>query len=311
LLELVARQGLLIVFLNVFLHESGIPLPAEPTLLVAGSLAASGLPGLPALVGVALLAVLIPNIAWYLIGRRFGGRVLALLCRMSLSPDSCVTSTQNAFARWGGASLVAAKFIPGFSIVAPPLAGAARMRFSSFLVYDLLGALLWAGACLGAGFVFHRQIVAVLAAVDGSEAWIAGTVVAVIGGYLAWKIWRRRRGLDDQRLVRISVEDLKRLVDEGHGPVVIDVRNSVGLKLDPYRIPGAMPFDPAALQETVAKLPAGREVVVYCTCPNDAGAAQVARLLMDLGIHSARPLHGGLRAWLAAGYPVERDAVAA
>ncbi len=135
LVSVVAERGLLLVFANVLLQQLGVPVPAEPTLVVAGSLAARGLLPLPQLVGSTWLAVLIADSTWYWMGRRYGNQVLRVVCRLALSPDSCVRSTEQSFARWGLKSLAVAKFIPGFSMVAPPMAGAMRVRWSTFLLF--------------------------------------------------------------------------------------------------------------------------------------------------------------------------------
>ncbi|HSS45457.1 MAG TPA: DedA family protein, partial [Thermoanaerobaculia bacterium] len=156
LIASVARFGVPFIFANVFLEQIGLPIPALPTLIVAGALSAEG--KLPA--GEVLLVVLAATLAadsfWYGLGRRYGFRILKTLCRISLSPDSCVRQTTSILEKWGMPSLLVAKFIPGFSTVAPPLAGATGARLSVFLVYDGGGALLWAGGGFAAGIVFHR-----------------------------------------------------------------------------------------------------------------------------------------------------------
>src|SRR5512140_3373298 len=158
LTALLAHYGLVLVFVNVFLVQAGVPVPAVPTLMVAGALAAGSGPGLPAILAVAVVGSLLGDAIWYAAGRIYGMRVLQLLCRISISPDSCVRETETRFTRWGAVSLLVAKFVPGFATVAPPLAGAMRISCGSFLVYSAIGAGLWAGAAAGAGRLFHRQI---------------------------------------------------------------------------------------------------------------------------------------------------------
>ena len=67
---------------------------------------------------------MIGDASWYIAGRAYGGRVMKLLCRISLTPDICVSQTQRSFERWGAKALLVAKFVPGLSMIAPPLAGA-------------------------------------------------------------------------------------------------------------------------------------------------------------------------------------------
>src|SRR5689334_389156 len=97
--ELIARYGLALVFANVLVEQIGAPVPAIPTLVVAGALAAEGQFSPFAIFGVAFLGCMIGDVLWYAAGRRFGRRVMNLLCRMSLSPDSCVRQTEGRFER--------------------------------------------------------------------------------------------------------------------------------------------------------------------------------------------------------------------
>lgn len=130
-----------VVFANVLLQQLGLPLPVLPTLLLAGSLAAS-LPRLAALLTLAVCAAILADRAWYLVGRRFGTRVLAWMCKLSINPGSCISQTADRFGRWGAWSLLLAKFIPGFSAVAAPLAGVLHMPVHRFTLAAASGAAL-------------------------------------------------------------------------------------------------------------------------------------------------------------------------
>jgi membrane protein DedA with SNARE-associated domain/rhodanese-related sulfurtransferase len=305
LVSVIAEQGLLLVFANVLLQQLGVPIPAEPTLVVAGSLAARGLLPLPSLVGVTWLAVLIADSTWYWLGRRYGNQVLRVVCRLALSPDSCVRNTEQTFSRWGLKSLAVAKFIPGFSMVAPPMAGAMRVRWSSFLLFDLLAAVLWSSVGIGAGLIFYRQVDRVLAALAGLGGRAPVVGVILLAAFVGWKWIQRRRFYRSLRMARISVSELKRLIDAGVSPVVFDVRTATARERDPQRIPGAIAFDPSQVDAVVPELPDEREVILYCNCPSEASAARIARLLMDRGIRSVRPLAGGLQAWIDAGFEAD------
>ena len=137
----VERNAVPVVFVNVLLEQLGVPVPAVPTLLLAGSLAATPLT-LGKVLAAAVLASLVADLVWYVAGRSLGYRVLAGLCYLSINPASCVTQTEARFVRWGLPSLVIAKFIPGFSTVAPPIAGALRLPLPGFLLAAGIGALL-------------------------------------------------------------------------------------------------------------------------------------------------------------------------
>jgi rhodanese-related sulfurtransferase len=243
--------------------------------------------------------------AWFVAGRRYGSRVLGLLCRISLSPDSCVRQTEFRFERWGMLTLVLGKFIPGLSTVAPPLAGAMRVSWPAFVVFNLLGIALWAGAAIGAGMALHPGIEELLARLEGLGLTAAGLVAALLAGYIALKWWERRRFYKMLRVARISAEQLRSLFDGGKEPVVVDLRSPAARGVDRRFIPGALAMDLGELARRFSELPKDREVIFYCTCPNEASAASAARQLIDLGYRRVRPLEGGLDAWIAAGYRVE------
>lgn len=309
LVGLVVEYGLLLVFANVLLEQLGAPVPAIPTLVVTGALAADGKLSPALVLGVAVLASALSDGIWFVAGRRYGHRVLKTLCRVSLSPDSCVSQTETIFERWGAGSLLVAKFVPGFSTVAPPLAGAMGLRSGPFLLYDSLGAALWAGAGIGVGMLFHDQIDRVFDFLDRFGASAVVLLGALLGAFIAFKWWERRRFYKALRMARISVADLHRLASERRAPVIVDVRSSIARQRDPRRIPGARAMSVDELDERLAGLPIDRDIVLYCNCPNEASAAHIARLLMDRGFRRVRPLEGGLDAWAAAGLPVEEDAV--
>jgi membrane protein DedA with SNARE-associated domain/rhodanese-related sulfurtransferase len=303
--RLITEYGLALVFANVLLEQLGLPIPAVPTLVVAGALAAEGELSPLAVFGVAFVACMIGDGIWFLAGRRYGRRVMAFLCRVSLSPDSCVRQTEFRFERWGRLTLVLSKFIPGLSTIAPPLAGAMRLGWPSFLLLNGLGVVIWAGVAIGAGMAFHTEINEFIVRLEGLGTLAAEVVGVLLGGYIALKWWERRRFYRTLRIARIGAADLRALMDGGRRPVVVDVRSPGTRDLDPRFIPGALAMDMAEVDRRLEQLPADREIIFYCTCPNEASAAQVAKKLIALGYTKVRPLRGGLDAWIAAGYEVE------
>jgi len=305
-LNFVARYGLALVFANVLAEQLGIPLPAVPTLIVAGALAADGRLSVTGLFAASILACVVADGLWFAAGRRYGLGILKLLCRISLSPDSCVRETESRFERWGAVGLVLGKFIPGVSTVAPPLAGAMHIGWARFLLFATLGSVLWSGAAIGTGLVFHRQIAALLDRLEDLGLVAVAIVAALLAAFIAFKWWERRRFYRTLRLARISVGELRKLMDEGRDPVVVDVRSPSVRSLDGRYIPGALAIDLADVDRRRAELAAERDIVFYCTCPNEASAAIAAKRLMELGYTRVRPLLGGLDEWIAAGYEVER-----
>ena len=303
---LITQYGLLLVFLNVLIEQVGVPVPAVPTLMVASALAAHGELSLPGVVGVALLACLLGDLLWYEAGRRFGGGVMRTLCRISLSPDSCVRQSEMRFQRWRGGMLLVAKFVPGLSTVAPPLVGAMGLRRSTFLLLDGLGSLLWITVAVALGYAFANQIDLVLTALANAGTVALELVVALLALYIAIKWWQRQRLLHALRMARITADELNRAMAGGDAPVVVDVRSGPGRVLDTRIIPGALLADPKSVGEMVRGLAPDRELVMYCSCPNEATAATAAKLLMAAGYRNVRPLLGGLDAWAAGGYPIDR-----
>jgi len=301
--------GLGFVFLNVLLEQLGLPVPAVPTLVVAGAVAASGRMSAPTLYALAVAACALADGTWYFAGRTYGGRVMTLLCQISLSPDSCVSETQSAFERWGPKALVFAKFVPGLGLIAPPLAGATRMHFGRFIGLSVLGACLWVGAALLGGVLLRTQIERLLPQAAQVGGALAVILVLLLASYIAYRWWERRRFFTALNMARISVDELRRQMEAGAAPVIVDVRSSTAQTLELRRIPGArhVPVQDAARH--LSELPRDREIILYCTCPNEASAAKVARLLMSHGFERVRPLKGGLEAWIEAGYSVETISV--
>ena len=303
--DLLAQYGLGLVFVNVLVEQAGLPLPAIPTLVLAGALAGDGELSPAAVFAAALGASMLGDAAWFAAGRRYGSRVLKLLCRISLSPDSCVRQTEFRFERWGALTLVLGKFIPGLSTVAPPLAGAMRLSWPSFLLLNGAGIAAWAGMAIGAGMLFRDGIVRVVERLERLGAAGAYALLALLAAYVALKWWERRRFYKALRVARITAEQLRGLFEGGKNPVIVDLRSPAARGLDRRFIPGALEMDLGEVTRRLPELPAEREVIFYCTCPNEASAASAARQLIDLGYRRVRPLEGGLDAWIAAGYEVE------
>lgn len=263
--HLLAQYGLLLVFANVFLTQLGLPVPAIPTLVVAGALVYDGQIGLAPLLVVAVAASLVGDAPWFVAGRSYGYRVLKTLCRIAIEPDSCVKQTENIFERWGARSLLVAKFIPGFATVAPPLAGAMRLGFIPFVLYTATGALLWAGASIALGMVFHAEVEWVLARLQSMGVGALVLIVAIVGGYIGIKSFERYLLIRLLRMVRISVDELHDLLQRETKPVVLDVRSATARRLDPRRIPGAIAVDIAAPEVHLAAVAPDQDVVVYCS----------------------------------------------
>lgn len=293
-----------VVFVNVLLEQLGLPVPAVPTLLVAGSLALTmGQAG--QVLAAAIVASLIGDWAWFRLGSLFGYRVLAGLCRLSINPASCVTQTEARFIRWGLGSLLIAKFIPGFSTVAPPIAGALRMSLKGFLLASAAGAALWAGIAIGAGWTLRGAVPRALAVLDQHASVALALSIVAAGLWLAWKLWRKYLFRRSSVLPHITIDELLNAMAGERPPLLLDLRGAVMLA-ETGSIPGAIATDHDRLHEAVVGWPKDQPVVTLCACPEDAGAIKAARSLLDHGFHSVRPLAGGYEAWLSA--TANRDA---
>jgi len=262
---LLAQYGLVLVFVNVLIHQAGIPVPAVPLLIVTGALVQQGQLSLALLLGVVVLASLLADIPWFYAGRRYGYPILNALCRVAIEPDTCVKQTENIFERWGAPSLLVAKFIPGFSIVAPPLAGTMRLAFMPFVAYSAGGAAVWAGVAIGAGMLFHAEVNRALAWLEETGPGVLAAIAAVILFYVVFKWIERWLFIRVLRMARISTDELHGLLQGGEKPVILDARSATARKLDPRRIPGAIAVDINAPERALPPVAPDRDIVVYCT----------------------------------------------
>jgi membrane protein DedA with SNARE-associated domain len=262
---LLAQHGLSLVFFNVLLTQSGVPLPAVPILVIAGAFVAQGQMGLAPLVVATVIASLIGDTLWYFAGRRYGYRVLRTLCRIAIEPDSCVKQTENVFERWGPPSLMLAKYIPGFSTAAPPLAGTMRLGLPAFLVYSAVAALLWAALPIALGAVFHTEVDVALAWLESMGGTAAAIIAALVLLYASAKMLQRALLIRLLRMVRIGPAELRELMGQEPGPIIFDVRSATARRLDPRRLPGAIAVDIEHPQAAMVEVPPERDIVVYCS----------------------------------------------
>jgi len=286
------------VFLNVFIQQLGVPVPAVPTLLLAGSLVLT--PGAIApILAAAVLASLLADWIWYVAGRLFGYRVLAGLCKFSINPSSCIGQTEARFIRWGLPSLLFAKFIPGFSTVAPPIAGAMRMSLLGFMFAAGLGAGLWAGLVLGMGWLLKDEVADAIYSFDRHAQCAVFVVISVIAIWLGWKVLQRIRFRKLSKIPHISNTELLQAMASENAPLLLDLRGTA-IIAQFGMIAGARITDFDSLNDAVGDWPKDRMIVTLCACPEDASSVSAAMQLMNIGYLSVRPLKGGYDAFLAA-----------
>jgi membrane protein DedA with SNARE-associated domain len=265
IVEFLLHHGYVVLLAWVFCEQAGVPVPSLPLLLAAGALAGSHQLNFFASLFVVGLAAVSADSIWYQLGLRKGIKILQFLCKISIEPDSCVRRTEGIFSKEGARSLLFAKFLPGLSTVAPPLAGIFHMRMRRFLLFDFLGSLLWGGTFLGLGYLFSGQIERIAEDAASLGGWLGVILVATLASYLGYKYIKRRRFMRELRIARITVEELKEKIDAGQDIAIVDLRHSVEFEAEPETIPGAFRVDAKELEEHDDRLPRGREVVLYCT----------------------------------------------
>jgi membrane protein DedA with SNARE-associated domain/rhodanese-related sulfurtransferase len=303
-LQFVVRHGYLLVLAWVLVEQAGLPIPSSPLLLAAGALSGMHEMNLGLAIVFATVASVASDSMWYELGRRNGVRVLRLLCRISLEPDSCVRRTQVSFGRSGARVLLVAKFVPGLNAMAAPLSGVIKMGWRRFLLFDALGALLWAGAFTVTGYAFSGELERVAARAAYLGEWLLVLLLAAFASYILWKFYNRRRFLRKLKIARITPEELKGKIDAGEDVIVVDLRHAMDFDAHPETIPGALHMDAAELEEASEVIPRDREIVLFCACPNEVTAARLALLLRSKGITRIRPLAEGYEGWRSRGFPL-------
>jgi membrane protein DedA with SNARE-associated domain len=259
------RHGEAFVFLYVFADQIGIPVPAVPALIAIGALATIGKINFPVALAASVVASLIADTVWYTLGRARGADVLRLLCKISLEPDSCVRRTENVFIRYGVRSLIVAKFVPGLSTVAPPLAGIVGVSVPRFVLYSALAAFLWAGTWSLLGYLAGDAVQRVTDVSGRLGTALIAFVAAAVVGYVAVKWVQRRRFLRKLRIARIGQDELKRDLDAGKPVLIVDLRSEIDVAAAPFVIPGALRIPAEALEQRHRDIPRDRDVIVYCS----------------------------------------------
>jgi membrane protein DedA with SNARE-associated domain/rhodanese-related sulfurtransferase len=279
-------------------------------LLAAGALSGLGRMNLAFAWSLAIVASLVGDSLWFILGRLRGFSILNVFCRISLEPDTCVQKTQITYGKHGANWLLFAKFVPGLSTIAPPMAGMFKVTPLKFLGMDSAGALLWSGAYLIVGWIFRDQLEL---AADMLARLGSRLIVVLVGGlvlYVAYKYIQRQRVYRDLRIARIAPLELKSRMDKGEKVIVVDLRS------DFERADGCIPGALVAVGDNVEELVttigpaiiAESEVVLYCSCPNEISSARAALRLKRQGVKRVRPLEGGFPVWKELGFPIEMPA---
>jgi membrane protein DedA with SNARE-associated domain len=260
--DFLIRHGYALLFGWVLLEQMGLPIPAAPLLVAAGALARAGKMNLTFAVALAFIAVILADLFWYSLGRYRGGRILKLLCRISLEPDSCVRRTENLFVRRGVHALLVAKFVPGLNTAAPSLAGIFRMPVRRFMIFDSLGGLFWVVTVTSLGLVFSDQLEQIALRWGG---WLLAVLAGSLAAYVLWKFIQRRRFLRRLRIARIAPKELMDKLTAGEPISIVDLRQPMDIEVFPQMIPGALRIAMEEIEERHGEIPRDRDVVLYCS----------------------------------------------
>lgn len=309
-IHLLETHALLILFAWVFIEQAGVPVPSVPLMLAAGTMSAAHRLHIAYALPVIMVASVIADSGWYFLGRNYGSRVINVLCKFSLEAATCVEKTQGTVGRRGPFTLLFAKFVPGLSTMAPPIAGQARMPYLTFLVYDGVGTIIWAGAWLFAGRFFgdiakrSNEFFSIL----GHFAFLL--VVLMVIAVIIFRIVKKRMFVTELRGLRLEPGQLMAMIEDAKResmplPFIVDLRHPLDILPDPRALPGAVHIGPQELKERNSVIPRDRDIVLYCTCPSEETSAKIALELRKMGIQRVRPLRGGLQGWKDAGYPLE------
>lgn len=298
------QYGYFILFFWVMTEQMGVPIPSAPLLITAGTLTATHRLNLPLVLFAIVLGCLVSDGIWYFMGKRYGGAVVRLLCRLSMESNTCVKKTEGYFTRNGERALLVSKFVPGLNTVAAPIAGQTNMPLHLFLIYDAAGSLLYALAFTLGGYFFgdflkHSNLVS-------SVSHTAGVLfILLLIGFLIYRFTRQRAFIKEMRTARLEPDELKGMMDRKQDVYIVDLRHPLDYLPDPRTLPGAVLLTPDKLVEHTDEIPRDRDVVLFCTCPSEATAAKMALTLRKIGVYRVRPLRGGFDEWKRLGYPLE------
>lgn len=303
LVDLVQTYGLWLVFLITLLQSVGLPLPAFAVLIVTTAVTPATEANIIILILTGSLGTLAGDLILYFAGKRYGTGILGKLCKISMSPDTCVRSTGDIFERYGAPALTIVKFIPGLSTLAPVVAGVYAMQMALFVLFSSIAALVYLGAAVTLGAVFRHQVGGLISALSDYGKMGGLFVVVLFGLYLLFKWLRRYRLIRQFETDRVTVNDLIELIDRESNPVILDAR-PIDQRTRNGFIPGSVPIDENSFNDIADRYAGHKEIVIYCSCPNEITAARYAEKLRKVGLKRIRPLVGGIDAWAQSGQQV-------
>jgi membrane protein DedA with SNARE-associated domain/rhodanese-related sulfurtransferase len=299
-----------ILFFWVLIEQVGLPIPSVPVLLAAGSSSAQGRQNLLSVLICVIVACLISDTAWFMLGRRYGRGVLEVICKVAFLSPSKLLSVQEDINKHGRMALLVAKFIPALGTLVPPMAACSGMSLTAFLFSDALGSAIWAGAWIFGGRVIAREFseTQLYLSVQWRPFMVGLVCLFVVLSF--WRVFQHLKFGAVVRALQLEPDQLHDLItsaaaQEATPPFIIDLRQAKDFQHNPFRLPNALRLTPNALRRSVGALPRDRDVILYCSCPSQATSTFWAMRLSGMGAQRVRLLHGGWEAWRDAGYPLE------
>lgn len=259
------NYGYTLIFLWVFADQAALPVPSIPLLVAAGATAAAGQLDLTTVVIVASIATLLADSLWYVLGRYGGSRAITTVCRLSLEPDSCASTTRQAFSRYGPVTLIIAKYLPGVQTLAPASTGFVGVPFLGFLALDALGTAVYLGPFLALGFFFESQVAAMIMLLEDISGGIGLGFVVLILIYGIFKGVQWALFLRGHRLRRLTAEDLDQRMKDGAPTTIVDLRQRLDYEQNPNAIPGSLRIPIDEVPRRRDEIPTRYDVVLVCT----------------------------------------------
>jgi rhodanese-related sulfurtransferase len=235
---------------------------------------------------------------------------LSVVCKLSLARDDCVRRTQDKFARFGPWALLFVKFLPGFALVLILLSGFTRLALPTFLLLDGIAAISYVALPVALGHIFRDAVDSALEAITRWGEFGTALVIGALALYAILRVVDRQLFIRRLRMARISAQELAGLIDSGQNPIIFDVRSTESRQKDGV-IPGSIGAHPDEISQIAGHYALDTEIIIYCSCPNEASAASAALHLKRAGFRKIRPLLGGIDAWARTGRPVQFLALSA
>src|SRR3954463_4523332 len=262
--QTLVEHGYITIFIASLVERLGIPVFTTPVVVGAGLLAASGKLSLTLVIAITVIATLLGDWVWFELGRRRGNKVVGLLCRISLSRDSCVERTKRFSKKHSDLSLLYTKFVPGVSHISPPLAGMSGTSRGRFTAFNFAGTLLWASALAISGWASMRPLESARIATYVLATLPVLIFVFIVGNFV-WKYVQKQRFIRSLGRERLSVKQLAEPLATEDKPLVIDLRHPLDVLHDPRGIPGAINVLPEDIEARSKDLPLDKEFILVCT----------------------------------------------